>query len=145
MSVRSNEVTERRALVPQRACAGRGRRNGIDLLYVYRGQRSDARVPMCLAASAHHLSRGIAHDPNGNGILFVFTFNVTCTNARSKQIALFSLSAYVVTNAHLRRTTGGSGCAESYRILKNLVMSARNVAQHGTFVIAHQRTSTSYS
>ena len=39
--------------MPQRACAGRGRRNGIDLLCVYRGQRSDARVPMCLAASTH--------------------------------------------------------------------------------------------
>ena len=77
MSVRSNEVTERRALVPQRACTGRGRRNGIDLLCVYRGQRSDARPLSSLAASTHHLSGGISNDANGEGMLFALLFNVT--------------------------------------------------------------------
>ena len=48
---------------------------------------------MCLAASTHHLSRGMTHDADGEGMVFVFTFKVTVpTLVASKYV--FQLAEY---------------------------------------------------
>ena len=106
--------------MPQRARAGHGRRNGIDLLYVYCGQRSDARALMCLAASTHHLSRSMTHDANGEGIVFVSTFNVTVSTLVASKYVFQLVCIRAAKTAHLGARPVGQGAQYRVEYWKNL-------------------------